>query len=78
MKGAMMKRWVMLGMVLAAVALGGCSGDKGKELFETAQFEEKQNNKEHAQKLYQEIVEKYPDSPQAKLAKERLAELGKR
>ncbi|QWV91998.1 hypothetical protein KP004_12265 [Geomonas oryzisoli] len=69
-----MKRLVLGALLLAA--LGGCAGDKGKELFDTAQFEEKQNNREHAKQLYQEIVTKHPDSPLAKQAQERLAALG--
>jgi outer membrane protein assembly factor BamD (BamD/ComL family) len=60
---------LLLAICLAAT---GCSGDKGKELFETAQFEEKQNNREHATKLYEEIVRKHPDSPLAAKARERL------
>ncbi len=68
-----MKRLAMLCMVLIMAA---CSADKSKELFETAQFEEKQNNREHARQLYQEIVTKYPKSPLAKQAEERLAALG--
>ena len=35
-----------------------------------------QNNREHATKLYQEIIEKYPESDYAKRAKERLSALG--
>ena len=69
-----MKRLVLLAMVLMG-RFAGCAGDKSKELFETAQFEEKQNNREHALKLYQEIVTKYPDSPLAKQAQERVAAL---
>ena len=69
-----MKRFVILGMVCIGL-LGACTGDKSKELFETAQFEEKQNNREHARQLYQEIVTKYPKSPLAKQAEERLATL---
>ncbi len=68
-----MKRLAMLCMVLIMAA---CSTDKSKELFETAQFEEKQNNREHARQLYQEIVTKYPKSPLAKQAEERLTALG--
>jgi outer membrane protein assembly factor BamD (BamD/ComL family) len=56
--------------------LVGC-GDKAKDLFDTAQLEEKQNNRPHATKLYREIVEEYPDSPYANQAKTRLAELEK-
>lgn len=54
----------------------GC-GDKAKDLYDTAQLEEKQNNSPHATKLYRQIVEKYPDSPYANPAKSRLAELEK-
>uniref|UniRef100_C6E0P9 Lipoprotein n=1 Tax=Geobacter sp. (strain M21) TaxID=443144 RepID=C6E0P9_GEOSM len=71
-----MKKIVLLMMLVLALA-AACSSDKSKELFETAQFEEKQNNKEHAKKLYQEIVDKYPDSPLAKQAQERVAALAK-
>ena len=70
-----MKRMLVLAMVLTGL-MGGCSVDKSKELFESAQFEEKQNNREHARQLYQEIVTKYPKSPLAKQAEERLVTLG--
>jgi outer membrane protein assembly factor BamD (BamD/ComL family) len=56
--------------------LAGC-GDKAKDLYDTAQFEEKQNNKPHAMKLYRQILEEYIDSPYANQAKTRLAELEK-
>ena len=56
--------------------LAGC-GDKAKDLYDTAQLEEKQNNRPHATKLYRQIVEEYPDSPYATQAKTRLAELEK-
>ena len=52
-------------------------GDKAKELYDTAQLEEKQNNRPHATKLYRQIVEEYPDSRYANQAKTRLAELEK-
>jgi len=68
----------LLGFVVAVLVQTGCAGDKSKELFETAQFEEKQHNAEHAEKLYAEILAKYPDSPLAKQAQERLAVLKKR
>ncbi len=71
-----MKR-TMLVVVMACLMLAGCSGDKGKELFETARFEEQQHNVEHAVQLYGEIVAKYPKSEYAGKAAERLAVLKK-
>jgi hypothetical protein len=31
-------------------------------VYDTAQFEEKQNNRPHATKLYRQIAEEYPDA----------------
>lgn len=67
-----MKRSALLVCLSIMLALAGCSGDKGKQQLETAQFEEKQNNREHAIKLYEEVVNRYPGSPNAKTAQERL------
>lgn len=53
------------------LCLAGC-GDRPKDLYETGQFEEKQFNVRHAQELYQEILDKYPDSAYAALAAARL------
>jgi len=68
-------------VLVAAALLGaaltiGCSRGGAAELLETAQFEEVQRNLPHARKLYAEILEKYPDSDEAKAARERLAALG--
>lgn len=71
----MLRRCLVIA-VLAAAVVSGCAGEKGKELFDTAQFEEKQGNREHAAKLYNEIVQKYPGSELAKKASGRLAEMG--
>jgi TolA-binding protein len=59
--------------------LAGCArGDtRAAELLETARFEEKQNNFEHAGQLYAEILKKYPSSPSAREASERAAELAR-
>jgi TolA-binding protein len=66
----------MIAVTLALLATGCASGDtKAAELLETARFEEKQNNYEHAQKLYDEILKKFPASPAAKDATARSAEL---
>ncbi len=59
---------------MLALPLVGC-GDGAEEMFATAQFEEVQNNREHARKLYNRILRDHPDSPFAAKARERLAAL---
>jgi TolA-binding protein len=70
-----MKKAMLILFMFLAISLSGCSGNRAAELFETAQFEEVQNNQEHAKQLYSEIIAKYPESEYAKKAKERLSEL---
>lgn len=53
----------------------GCGPDQATQWLETAQFEERQTNLVHARELYENIVRQYPDSPAAKTARARLAEL---
>ena len=72
-----MRKFLFAALLVVSMATGCSSGGNGKELLETAQFEEKQGNKEHAAKLYQEIVQKHPGSENAKKAQERLAEMNK-
>lgn len=60
---------MMLALVLAA-----CGGG-AQSLLETAQLEEVQNNPEHATQLYREIVTKYPGTPEAVQAADRLRAL---
>jgi len=67
-----MKKYVLILLAVCCMALTACSNDQGKQQLETAQFEEKQNNREHAIKLYEEVVTKYPGTPNAKTAKDRL------
>lgn len=67
-----MERTILIFMMVCLATLGGCTGDKGKELYATAQFEEKQRNNEHARQLYEEILKKYPGSEVAARAAERL------
>lgn len=55
--------------------LSGCPGDRSREMLETAQFEERQNNQAHAKELYQEIIRLYPQTPAARTARDRLAAL---
>ena len=70
-----MKPWTHIGAVVFCVVLVACSGDKAKELLETAEFEERQQNIPHAKQLYEELVRLYPSSPQAKTAQARLDSL---
>ena len=66
--------------IISVALLSGCSSheSKAKELFDTAVFEEKQNNFEHAGKLYDEIMRSYPDTKAAKEALPRLSALKNR
>jgi TolA-binding protein len=70
-------RLVCTTLVLFLALLTGCASGEKKagELLDTARFEEKQHNLEHATKLYDEILRVYPSSPAAKAAAARLAEL---
>jgi len=62
-------------MLALALAIPACSGNKASELYETAKFEELQNNREHAVQLYEQIIVSYPSSEYAVKAKERINEL---
>jgi TolA-binding protein len=68
----MKQLWWPTWLCLAVLALSGCNGSKADELLETAQFEEKQNNRDHARQLYEEILRGYPQSEAARKAQERL------
>ncbi|VAX29146.1 hypothetical protein MNBD_NITROSPIRAE01-1247 [hydrothermal vent metagenome] len=67
---------IFLGLLLL-FSFTACSNPEGKsaQLYETAQFEEEQFNIEHATKLYEEILKKYPESDFAGKAKKRLEAL---
>lgn len=52
--------------------LTACTGDKPKELLETAELEERQHNVVHARQLYEDLIRLYPTSPQAEIARARL------
>jgi TolA-binding protein len=65
----------MIGAAMVLAVLTGCSGDKAKELLETAELEERQMNKPHAKQLYEEVIRFYPSSREAQTALERLAKL---
>jgi Tetratricopeptide repeat len=62
-------------VLLLAVLLHGCGGG-ARELLDTAQLEETQRNLPHARELYQEVLRRYPGSPEAATAADRLKALG--
>jgi len=76
MLGANFKRSMAFNLCLFVLGVVGC-GDDPKQMFETAQFEELQNNHSHARELYERIIQADPNSDLAKKAKERLAALKK-
>jgi outer membrane protein assembly factor BamD (BamD/ComL family) len=60
-------------LILAlSLTLTACSVNKASELYETAKFEELQNNREHAIQLYEKIIAGYPSSDYAVKAKARI------
>lgn len=64
-------------LLFVTFSVTGCTGDKPKELLETAEFEERQMNVPHAKQLYEELVRLYPTSPEADIARSRLAALNR-
>lgn len=73
-----MTRWINIVFVgLLLVGATACSGDKAKELLETAELEERQMNLPHAKQLYEEVLRLYPSSKEAETARARLAKLNK-
>ncbi len=70
-----MSRWFTIAVLILGLALPACSGEKPKELLETAELEERQHNVAHAKQLYEDLVRLYPTSSQAETARARLASL---
>ncbi|MDF0642701.1 MAG: hypothetical protein P0111_01615 [Nitrospira sp.] len=68
---------VVLVLMFLTFLLTGCTGDKPKELLETAEFEERQMNLPHAKQLYEDLVRQYPTTPEADIARSRLAALNR-
>lgn len=70
-------RWILRGAVglVGCLLLTACTGDKAKELLETAEFEERQMNLPHAKQLYEDVIRLYPSSQEAETARARLAAL---
>ncbi len=61
--------------MFCCILLLSCSGDKAKEMLETAEFEERQMNLPHAKQLYEDVIRLYPTSKEAEKAQARLAAL---
>ncbi len=71
---AMMTVRVVLCAAIVVLTLS-CSGDKAKELLETAEFEERQMNLPHAKQLYEDVIRLYPSGKEAETARARLTQL---
>lgn len=70
-----MAQWITTGFIILLLVTTACSGDKAKELLETAKFEERQMNLPHAKQLYEDVIRLYPSSKEADTARARLARL---
>jgi outer membrane protein assembly factor BamD (BamD/ComL family) len=73
-------KYLRIAVLILALAfvLAACSGNNASELYETAKFEELQNNREHAIQLYEQVIVRHPSSDYAIRAKERIDELKKK
>ena len=69
---------IVLFILFAGLLFTACGNNAAEEIYDTAQLEELQNNPEHALTLYHEIIEKYPSSPLAQKAQERIKALQKK
>ncbi len=66
-------RIILFTLILAlSLTPAGCT-DRAGEIYETARLEERQQALDHAESLYEEILENYPDSEYAAKARERLS-----
>ena len=72
-----MRRCTTILVLILSLLSAACTGDKAKELLETAEFEERQMNVPHAKQLYEDVIRLYPSSQEADRARARLAALTK-
>ena len=70
-----MAQWTKIGFIILFLFITACSGDKAKELLETAELEERQMNLPHAKQLYEDVIRLYPSSKEADTARARLTKL---
>jgi len=76
-KDQRIRRWLQAAALACCLLPVACSGDKAKELLETAEFEERQMNLPHAKQLYEDVIRLYPSSQEADTARARLAVLNR-
>lgn len=72
-----MTSWIRSVCLIGCLLLAACTGDKAKELLETAEFEERQMNLPHAKQLYEDVIRQYPSSKEAETARARLSTLNR-
>jgi len=72
-----MAPWIQTAFIILLLLVTACSGDKAKDLLETAELEERQMNLPHAKQLYEEVIRLYPSSKEADTARARLARLSR-
>lgn len=70
-----MAHWTKIVFIILFLLITACSGDKAKELLETAELEERQMNLPHAKQLYEDVIRLYPTSKEADTARARLTKL---
>jgi outer membrane protein assembly factor BamD (BamD/ComL family) len=67
------------GIILILLLMGSaCGADQAAQQLEIAQLEERQQNLAHAKELYEQILQRYPESPAAQTARTRLAKLAEK
>jgi TolA-binding protein len=69
------RRAAFLATLALLPALAGCGGS-ADDMLDTARLEELQNNPTHARQIYEDLVRRYPGTPEAAQAQERLRALG--
>ncbi len=60
---------------MASPAACSNAEERAAEIYATAQFEEEQFNPEHASEIYQEILQRHPETSFAEKASKRLEAL---
>jgi TolA-binding protein len=74
---AFLKKMAVIAASVFSLLFCACADaeQRAQELYELAVFEEKQFNKEHATELYEEILQKYPETEVAQKARDNLKKI---